>query len=184
MPNINIYCYQSVQQINLKAMGINFPAKYPRRWARLVLGCTRLFVADRIGLECDPEIAGFRRKRVQASQFSYQNSRDIVVLAVGNAYLKVVSDTTTVDSQKAQLNTSQSLSDRAVDKRRAGLSAQIDEMRAKVELQTQQQRLISAQNKDGQRQNQPGTDHWTRYRAGIHPDRHGSLRTAGRSDFG
>ena len=68
------------------------------------------------------------------------------MLAVGNAYLKVVSDAATVDSQKAQLNTSQSLYDRAVDKRRAGLSAQIDEMRAKVELQTQQQRLISAQN--------------------------------------
>jgi outer membrane protein TolC len=145
MPNINAALSQSVQQINLKAMGINFPG-VPATVGPFGVQDARGYLSQTVLDWNAIQKLRASKKRVQASQFSYQNSRDIVVLAVGNAYLKVVSDAATVDSQKAQLNTSQSLYDRAVDKRRAGLSAQIDEMRAKVELQTQQQRLISAQN--------------------------------------
>ncbi|HYK90530.1 MAG TPA: TolC family protein, partial [Acidobacteriota bacterium] len=82
----------------------------------------------------------------RAARFSYKDSRQIVVLAVGNAYLRVISDAATVDSQQTQLKTSQALWQRAADQRKAGVAARIDELRAQVELQTQQQRLIAARN--------------------------------------
>jgi len=44
------------------------------------------------------------------------------------------------------VKTAQSLRDKAVDLHKAGLSAGIDELRAKVELQTRQQQLIAAEN--------------------------------------
>jgi outer membrane protein TolC len=69
-----------------------------------------------------------------------------VVLAVANAYLQVIADSSTIESQQAQLSTSQALNQRARDQRIAGVAARIDELRAQVELQTQQQRLIAAQD--------------------------------------
>ena len=82
----------------------------------------------------------------QASQYSNKNDRELVVLAAGNAYLTVIADRATVDSTRAQLTTAQALHDRAVDQNRAGVIAAIDVLRARVELQTQQQRLIAAEN--------------------------------------
>jgi outer membrane protein TolC len=85
-------------------------------------------------------------RSVRASDYSYKDSRDLVVLAVANAYLQVISDKATIESQQAQLETSRALYQRAQDQTRAGVAARIDELRADVELQTQQQRLIAAQD--------------------------------------
>jgi outer membrane protein TolC len=145
LPNVNATVSQSAEQIDLKAMGINFPGvptvvgPFGVQDARAVITQT-VFDWNAIqNLRASTE-------RLKASRLTYKNSRDIVVLAVGNAYLKAISDAATVESQQAQLNTSQALYERAVDERKAGVAAQINEMRAQVELQTQQQRLISAQN--------------------------------------
>ena len=70
----------------------------------------------------------------------------MVVLSTGNAYLVVISDHATVDSTRAQVTTAKALYDRAVDRNKAGVIASIDVLRAQVELQTQQQRLIAAEN--------------------------------------
>jgi outer membrane protein TolC len=86
------------------------------------------------------------QKSQRASDYSYKDSRDLVVLAVANAYLQVIADQATIESQKAQLETSRALYQRAQDQTRAGVAARIDELRADVELQTQQQRLIAAQD--------------------------------------
>jgi outer membrane protein TolC len=48
-----------------------------------------------------------------------------------------------VESARAQVETSRALYDQAVDRNRAGLNARIDVDRSKVELQTQQHRVIS-----------------------------------------
>jgi outer membrane protein TolC len=86
------------------------------------------------------------QKSLRASDYSYKNSRDLVILVVANAYLQVLSDRATVESQQAQLETSRALYQRALDQTKAGVAARIDELRANVELQTQQQRLIAAQD--------------------------------------
>jgi outer membrane protein TolC len=51
-----------------------------------------------------------------------------------------------IDAARAQLQTAQALYDLALDRRKAGVVAGIDVLRAQVQLQAQQQRLIVAEN--------------------------------------
>ena len=145
LPNINASLSQTVEQIDLKAMGINFPG-VPTTFGPFGVQDARGFLSQKVFDWNAVEELRASTERLKASQYTYKNSRDIVVLAVGNAYLLVVSDAASVESQQAQLNTSQALYQRAIDRREAGLAARINEMRAKVEMQTQQQRLIASQN--------------------------------------
>jgi len=70
----------------------------------------------------------------------------MVVLTVGNAYLLCIADASRVQSAQAQVSTSKVSLDQAVANHQAGTSPLLDELRARVDYQTQQQTLISAQN--------------------------------------
>ena len=83
---------------------------------------------------------------LKAAQLSYKDSREIVVLAVGNAYLQAIAATARVDTIEAQVKNAQALFDKASDQQKAGLIPAIDTLRSQVELQTRQQQLISARN--------------------------------------
>ncbi len=82
----------------------------------------------------------------KASQYTYKSDRNLVVFTTGSAYLLVISDQATVDSVRAQVKTAQTLVQNDVDLNKHGLIASIDLLRSKVEFQTQQQRLIAAEN--------------------------------------
>ena len=82
----------------------------------------------------------------QAVQLTYQDGRDLVVQAVANAYLLIIADASRVDSIRAQVKTAQALYDRAVDRKKAGVSPAIDVLRAQVELKQEQQRLLAQEN--------------------------------------
>ena len=86
------------------------------------------------------------RENVKAAQFSYLTTRDLVVLVVGAAYLQAQTDAARVESVQAQVATAQALFDQARDLRRVGIVAGLDVLRAQVELEAQQQRLVVAQN--------------------------------------
>ena len=145
LPNINASFSQEIQQIDLQAMGISFPG-VPTVVGPFGVQDARGYLSQQVFDWSAVQNLRASTQRQKASQYTYQNSRDIVVLAVGNGYLQVIADAATVTSQQAQLNTSQALFQQAADRRAAGLAAEINEMRAKVEMQTQQQRVIAAQN--------------------------------------
>jgi outer membrane protein TolC len=86
------------------------------------------------------------RHNFNAAQLSAQDARDLVVLTVGNAYLLVLADETEVSSVQAQVDTSKVSLDQAVANHDAGTAPLLDELRARVDYQSQQQQLISAQN--------------------------------------
>jgi outer membrane protein TolC len=81
-----------------------------------------------------------------AAQLSAQDARDLVVLTVGNAYLTVIADAALVQSAQAQVDTSKVSLDQAVANHQAGTAPLLDELRARVDYQTQQQTLIAARN--------------------------------------
>ena len=81
-----------------------------------------------------------------AAEHSYRDARELVVAAVGNAYLQALAGEARVETARAQLNTAQKLFDNAVQMHRAGVTPGIDELRAGVELQSRQQQLITAEN--------------------------------------
>ncbi len=147
MPDISASLSQTVQQINLRAQGININIPgIPVVVGPFGVQDARAYMSQKI-FDWNA-IQKFRSssEHLKATRYTYKDSREIVVLAVGNAYLKVISDAATVDSQRTQVKTSQALFQKASDQLKAGVAARIDELRAQVELQTQQQRLIAAQN--------------------------------------
>lgn len=81
-----------------------------------------------------------------AASLSAQDARDLVVLTVGNAYLTVIADAARVQATRAQVDTSKVSLDQAVANHAAGTAPLLDELRARVDYQTQQQSLIAAQN--------------------------------------
>jgi outer membrane protein TolC len=78
-----------------------------------------------------------------ATTLGVRDSRDLVILAVGGAYLQVVAQAAQIDSAQAQLQTARAVYQQAVEQNRAGVNARIDVNRSLVEMQTQQLRLIS-----------------------------------------
>ncbi|WP_263383583.1 TolC family protein [Granulicella arctica] len=80
-----------------------------------------------------------------AAQLSAKDARELIVLAVGGSYLRVLATQALVASQVTQVRYSESSYRQAKDQFDAGTKAQIDATRSMVELQSQQQRLRSQQ---------------------------------------
>ena len=86
-------------------------------------------------------------ENMKSAQYTYQDARDVVVLAVGNAYLLVTADATRIDTATAQVMVAQVIYDQATDQVAAGTSLRHSAaLRAKVQLQTREQQLIQARN--------------------------------------
>jgi outer membrane protein TolC len=85
------------------------------------------------------------KANVVAAYFNKQSSRGLVVLTVGNAYLQALALGAQVDNAQALLQADQVLLNQAVAEHQAGTAANLDELRARVQFQTQQQAVISAE---------------------------------------
>jgi outer membrane protein TolC len=145
MPVVNGGFTEEEQKINLKAFGFNFagvpPSIGPFSLTELQAGgtWTPLNLHYITGLHAASQ-------DVKASQYSYRDARDTVVLAVGANYLLTIAQESRVTAAEAELKAAQALYQLAEDQETAGLAPQIDTLRARVQLQTQQSLLIQAQN--------------------------------------
>ena len=90
----------------------------------------------------------YKASKVQAKAAYYntQSSRGLVVLNVGNAYLQSLAYAAEIDAQTATLRADEVMLKQVVAEHEAGTVARIDELRARVQYQQQQQQVISAQN--------------------------------------
>ena len=86
------------------------------------------------------------RHYFQAAQLSAEDARQMVILTVGNAYLRVLADQAQIESTQAQVETSKVSLDQAVNNHSAGTAPKLDELRAQVDTQSLQQQLIVARN--------------------------------------
>jgi len=146
LPHINGAVTEEEQKINLKAFGFGSFPGFPSS-----VGPFGLFELQAGGTWKPLDlhsISGVRsaEQNVKASQFTYRDARDTVVLAVGANYLLVVANESRVAAAEAELSAAQALYQLAVDQENAGLAPQIDTLRALVQLQTQRSVLIQAQN--------------------------------------
>jgi outer membrane protein TolC len=82
----------------------------------------------------------------RAAYYGAQSSRGLVVLNVGTAYLQALAASSQVDYAEALLKTDETLLFQAQEEHKAGTAANLDELRARVQYQTQQLTLIQAQN--------------------------------------
>ena len=149
LPDVSASVSSTHQQIDLRALGFSLSlpgVSLPTIVGPFNVADARVYVSQPIFNWADIQSWKSAAESERASRHTYRNDRDLVVLSTGNAYLVVISDHATVDSTRAQVTTAKALYDRAVDRNTAGVIASIDVLRAQVELQTQQQRLIAAEN--------------------------------------
>jgi outer membrane protein TolC len=95
-----------------------------------------------------PVIAGFKAAGAaeRAAYFAKMSARGEVVQQVATIYLRCIADTSEVDNANSQVAEAQLQFDHAHQAHLAGTVANLDELRAQVQLQAQQQSLIAARN--------------------------------------
>ncbi len=87
-----------------------------------------------------------RKAAERASALNVRDSRDVVVFAVGTAYLQAIASAATVRTVKAQLASAVELDRLTADRVKAEVSPEIDSIRAEVARQSAEQRLTNAMN--------------------------------------
>lgn len=151
MPNVNGTLSENVEQINLRADGLRISSPFPGVGIPSIVGPFNYFdlrarltqtVADMTAIN------NYRsaKELVRANEFSAQDSKDLVVLAVGGAYLQVIAAQARVVSAKAQLDSATALLNQTQQQKDVGLVAQIDVNKSQVQVLTQKQRIASLEN--------------------------------------
>jgi outer membrane protein TolC len=149
LPNLTARLNGTVQQLELPSEGLTLlplPVHIPETVGPYGIADARAYLSQEIFNWSDIKTFKSAAEAEKASQYTYKSDRNLVVFTTGNAYLLVIADAATVESVRAQVKTAQTLVENDVDLNKHGLVASIDLLRAKVELQTQQQRLIAAEN--------------------------------------
>ena len=152
LPSLSARVAENAAQVNLAAQGFQKVAgRFPGGTFPLVIGPFGYFDVRAYLSQSLLDLNALHSQRaaarnLAAEQFSYQDVREAVVLAVGATYLEALTAAARVETAQAQVQTAQALQQQAEDLRRTGVSAGIDLLRAQVELQTRQQELIAARN--------------------------------------
>ena len=145
LPTVNAHITETAEQTNLVALGTPlsfFKAVSPVVGPFYILDA-RPTVVEELSVRALRNLRA-SEQNFTASQFDVRNARDLVVLFVGGGYIQTLSDQARIATLEAQLTTAQSLYQQAVDMKAAGTIAAIDVLRAQVEMQVQQQRLVAA----------------------------------------
>lgn len=157
LPNVSARLQENVQTQSLAALGFNklFPlisppgsntGSFPRVVPAFNYFDLRANLSQSVFNFKNLEKERAASESVKAAQFTYKDAREMVVLAVGNAYLESIAAAARVETAEAQVKNAQALNNKAADQQKAGLSPAIDALRSQVELQTRQQQLIVARN--------------------------------------
>jgi outer membrane protein TolC len=151
LPNISAALKENVQQTNLRALGVRINSPLPGLSIPSIVGPFNYFdlrgtvtqtVADLTALNNYKSAKEISR----ANQYAVADAKDLVVLAVGGAYLQTIAAKARVDSARAQLDTAAAIYNQTLDRRKVGVTAQIDVNRALVQQETQRQRLSTLEN--------------------------------------
>ena len=145
LPSVDGSIKESLMQVNLASEGIRIPG-FPSMVGPF--GFTDIRASLEWSLVDVKSLRDYLAAKhdFAAAQLSAEDAREMVILTVGNAYLLVVADETEIASVQAQVATAKVSLDQANDSHTAGTAPLLDVLRAKVDYQSLEQQLISAQN--------------------------------------
>lgn len=143
LPRVSGFVSERRQVLNLDAFG--FPSPEP------IVGPFNVFDA-RVGLS-QPVLdlrawngAKAAASTERAATLGIRSARELVVLVSVDLYLEAVTAESRIEVARAQLETAEALLRQATDLKNAGLVAGIEVVRANVQVQSQRQRRIVAEN--------------------------------------
>jgi outer membrane protein TolC len=151
LPNVNGSIGEQVQKINLQALGIGGVSTPGGIMIPKSVGpfstndATAAMTWNIFDLKSINSVRA-ANQNVRASDLSYRDARETVVIAVSANYLLTLAADSRVTSDRAQLETARSLFQLAQDQEKAGVGTYIDTLRSNVELQGRQQALTQAED--------------------------------------
>jgi outer membrane protein TolC len=150
LPQVTAKVSRTTEQVDLASLGFTSTSipgvPFPAVIGPFSYVDARAYLSQRVFNWSDISSVRSASANRQASEYSYKAARDLVVQATANEYLLAVSDLALVESTRAQVATATVSLSQVTDQNRAGVAASIDVLRARVQLQTEQQRLIAAEN--------------------------------------
>ncbi len=149
LPNLSVRGEQAFEDISLKEIGLKLPptpgfSGLPATTGPFGYQDARVDLTQSLYSAELHERYAARKSAEQASALATRDARDVVVYAVGIAYLQVVASAARVETSRAQLASAQELDQQTADQVRTEVSPEIDSIRAQVQRQTAEQRLINA----------------------------------------
>jgi outer membrane protein TolC len=145
LPTVTGAASVEVQQINLAAFGLKFPGLNPIVGPFQVVDFRAYLTQNLVNISALQNYIAAKHNFASA-KLTADDARNLVVLTVGNAYLLCIADGARIEAVNAELATSKVSLDQATAAHDAGTSPKLDVLRAQVDYQNEQQRLISTQN--------------------------------------
>jgi outer membrane protein TolC len=160
MPNIQWQAQRSRQQFNLQAEGFraNVFASFPPNLLppSAIKDFHPLVTANVVEADASLkqtlfdlnsyELYRAAKQEIRAIDFSYQSARGAVIQQVADQYLLALANAASVDNAQGLLKADAEVLRQARLRHQAGTAAKLDELRAQVQYQQQEQAVIAQQN--------------------------------------
>jgi outer membrane protein TolC len=151
LPQLSLDARQAYENISYKEIGLKLPP-IPGLPALPTTSGGFGYQDTRVGLTqtlYNAELRNQYRARKsdeEASILSVRDSRDVIVFAVGLAYMQVIASAARVETARAQLASARELDQQTANRLKSEVSPEIDSLRAQVEHQSAEQRLTNVTN--------------------------------------
>jgi len=145
LPTVTAAASIQVQQINLAAEGLKFPGLNPIIGPFQVVDFRAYLTQNLVNVSALQNYIAAKHN-FESAKLTAEDARNLVVLTVGNTYLLCIADAARIEAVKAEMATSKVSFDQATAAHEAGTSPKLDVLRAQVDYQNEEQRLISTQN--------------------------------------
>jgi outer membrane protein TolC len=145
LPTVTAAASIQVQQINLAAQGLKFPGLNPIIGPFQVVDFRAYLTQNLVNVSALQNYIAAKHN-FESAKLTAEDARNLVVLTVGNTYLLCIADAARIEAVKAEMATSKVSFNQATAAHEAGTSPRLDVLRAQVDYQNEEQRLISTQN--------------------------------------
>lgn len=149
LPNINGSLSENVQQTDLAAFGLRFSV--PGYHIATVVGPYNYFTLQANLSQTVANLTTMNNYRsakatARATQYSLEDARDMVTLAVGGAYLQVLAAQARLDSAQAQLDTANAVFHQSSEQHQEGVLGRLNVDQSQLQTLAQQQQIITLRN--------------------------------------
>jgi outer membrane protein TolC len=149
LPNINSSLSETVEQNDLAALGLRISG--PGFRIPTIVGPFNYFALQASLSQSVANLTALNNYRAakataRASQYSLQDARDLVTLAVGGAYLQTLAAEARLNAAQAQLDTANAVFHQSTEQHGEGVLGRLSLDQSQVRTLTQQQQVITLRN--------------------------------------
>ena len=156
LPTVEAQVYTRTQEINLAAMGFKPQSLGGLLGSGSASNFKTIVKVDTTSAQLNVNQQLFNlpafflykaaKSAVSSSNLTTLNARGDVALAVGTTYLQVIADAAQIENERSLVKADEVALGQARDLQATGVGTHLDTLRAQVQLQTEQQTLVSAEN--------------------------------------